>query len=129
MPFRSVICMWSFVDRPLLLEDGVTLTLTEGLRDSDLPSFPPSKYSIKSEVCDLFEDRLPRPSLPPFFRRVAMVTGLPSSGNVYWLFSVILEPISLPPLVVSVSVGAGRGGALRPSIPILTMRERKENEV
>jgi hypothetical protein len=36
------------------------------------------------------------------------------------------EPISLPPVVVSVSVGAGNGGAFRPSIPILAIRESKE---
>jgi hypothetical protein len=122
--------MWSFEERLLLFEDGVTLTLTDGRRDSAWLPFPPSKYSIKSEVCDLFELRpWPCPSFSDRLRRVAIVTGLPSSGMVYWDFSVSLESSSVPTLPCvsvfeSVSVGAGRGGRLRESTPIMRVEDQ-----
>lgn len=126
MPFRSVIWIWSLVDRLLLFEDGVTLTRTEGRRESAWLPFPPSKYSINSDVCDLFNPRLCPPSLSLFLRLVDIVTGLPSSGNVYWLFCVTLDSSSVPPVVLSVSVGAGSGGPFR-STPILaTQRSAAE---
>ena len=109
--------MWSFVDRLLLLfEDGVTFTRTEGLRDSAWLPFPPSKYSINKDVWLLLE---PRP-LCCFF--VGIVTGLPSDGKEYVVFSVTLDSTSVPPVLLSVSVGAGSGGAFRESTPILAVK-------
>jgi hypothetical protein len=109
--------MWSLADRALLLDDGVTLTLTEGLRDSAAPPLPPSKYSINNEVWLLFE---PRP-LSRFF--VEIVTGVPSEGREYVVFSVTLDSTSVPPVLLSVSVGAGSGGAFRESTPILVVEK------
>ena len=51
VPLVSVISIRSFVDLLLLLEDGVTLTLTLGRRVSVRLSLP-SKYSISREVWD-----------------------------------------------------------------------------
>lgn len=127
MPFRSVIWMWSCEDRLLLFDEGVTLTLTDGRRDSAWLPFPPSKYSINNDVCDLFELR-PWPSFSDRLRRVAMVTGLPSSGKVYSLFSVSFDsssvpPLAVPPVLESVSVGAGSGGTLFLDSTIMTTQK------
>jgi len=120
VPLRSVIWIWSFADERLrLFEDGVTLTRTEGLRDSDLPSFPPSKYSINKDVWLLLSPLSPKP-LSRFL--VEIVMGLPSEGNEYVDFCVSLLPVSSSvslPVLLSVSVGAGRGGPFRESGPIL----------
>jgi hypothetical protein len=76
---RSVIWMCSPADRLLLLDDGVTFTRTEGLRDSDWLDLPPSKYSISSDVWLLLFDR--PCSAPPLRFFVRTVTGLPSEGS------------------------------------------------
>jgi hypothetical protein len=68
----------------------------------------------------LFE---PKP-LCVFF--VGIVTGLPSEGSEYVVFSVTLDSNSVPPVVLSVSVGAGRGGAFLESTPILTIKGQVE---
>lgn len=83
LPFDSVTWMCSFVFLILRAADGVTFTRTLGLEWTFDP-FPPSKYSIKSDVCDLSDDRVIVLSLSRvreslrFF--VGIVTGLPSSG-------------------------------------------------
>jgi hypothetical protein len=74
--------MWSFVERLLFFDDGVTFTLTEGRLDSAWLPFPPSKYSINNDVWDLFELSPWWLSLSLFLRLVAIVTGLPSSGRL-----------------------------------------------
>ena len=83
MPLPAVIWMCSLEDRLLFFEDGVTLTLTDGRRSAWLP-FPPSKYSINNDVCDLlFESSPLSRSLSLFLRLVAILMGLPSEGRVY----------------------------------------------
>ena len=93
----------------------MTRTRTLG-RERTLPSdFPPSKYSISSDVCDGCDPRS-RESL----LAVVIVTGLPSSGTEYEVLSVRRETsvARSSPRVVSLSmelrtegsVGAGKGG-------------------
>lgn len=57
------------------------------------------------------------------------MTGEPSSGRVYWLFSVVLEPSSVPvpPPDSVVSVGAGRGGPLRSTPIVATQRSTEKS--
>jgi hypothetical protein len=62
---------------------------------------------------------VPRP-FSRFF--VGIVTGLPSEGREYVVFSVTLDSTSVPPVLLSVSVGAGKGGAFRESTPILAIK-------
>lgn len=59
-----------------------------------------------------------------------MVTGLPSEGREYVVLSVTLlsSSVSLP-VLLSVSVGAGRGGALRESAPILARSKVRHDGV
>jgi hypothetical protein len=119
VPLLAVIWMCSLEDRLLFFEDGVTLTLTDGRRSAWLP-FPPSKYSINNDVCDLLlESRPLSRSLSLFLRLVAILTGLPSEGRVYEERSVAFESSVPPPVLLSDSVGAGRLNFLD-STPILT---------
>ena len=82
-----VICTWSLVAL-FLREDGVTRTRTLGRDRTLLSDFPPSKYSISSEVCEgYFLCRLPLALV------VLMVTGVPSSGMLYDVLSVREETL------------------------------------
>lgn len=82
-----VICTWSFAAL-FLREDGVTRTRTLGRERTLLSDFPPSKYSIRSDVCEgYFLCRL------PFVLVVLIVTGVPSSGMLYDVLSVRVETL------------------------------------
>jgi len=120
VPLLAVIWMCSLEDRLLFFEDGVTLTLTDGRRSAWLP-FPPSKYSINNDVCELLLESslLLRCRCLLFLRLVAILTGLPSEGRVYEERSVAFESSVPPPVLLSDSVGAGRLNFLD-STPILT---------
>ena len=94
------------------------MTRTLG-RDEVFGPLPPSKYSIRREVCDLLE------SSP--FVAVLTVIGLPSSGIEYEVRSVRLEIFVARSVCISSpdgcnivdSVGAGRGIFLPTPIAVL----------
>ena len=61
---------------------------------------------------------------------VDIVTGLPSEGNEYvvlsvWCVTLLSSSVSSLPVLLSVSVGAGRGGPFRDSTPIFASSEVK----
>lgn len=77
-----VICRWSLAVL-FLREEGVTRTRTLG-RERTLPSaLPPSKYSMSSDVCEVYFL-----CTVPLVLVVLMVTGVPSSGMLYDVLSV-----------------------------------------
>ena len=101
--------------------DGVRRTRTLGRRSLVEPEagLPPSKYSMSNEVCDLLA-----------LCRVAMVTGVPSSGIEYEDLpssgftsspvSPVVNSVGVV-LVVSVSVGAGSGRGFLEVTPIVDL--------